>query len=75
MEMAADDTFGPDHVRVAARVMRQHLDLLLGLADASIIVLARRYHCNDVLRLDDRDFRAVRGADGKPFRLLPDDAA
>ena len=47
----------------------------LGLADASIAVLAERYACSDVLTLDQRHFRVVQGPDGRPFRLLPADAA
>ena len=45
----------------------------IGLADASIVVLARRYDVQDVLTLDDRHFRVLQGPLG-PFRLLPADA-
>jgi predicted nucleic acid-binding protein len=45
----------------------------LGLADASIIVLARRYGCHDILTLDERHFRAITGPGGRPFRILPRD--
>jgi predicted nucleic acid-binding protein len=58
----------------ARRVMEQYQDLELGLADASIVVLAERYDCRDVLTLDQRHFRAVLGPKGKAFRLLPYDA-
>ena len=55
-------------------VIRRYTDLQIGLADASIVVLAARHHCYDVLTLDQRHFRAVRGPRGKAFRLLPLDA-
>lgn len=44
----------------------------IGLADASIVVLARRYDLHDVLTLDERHFRVLQGPRG-PFRLLPAD--
>jgi uncharacterized protein len=47
----------------------------LGLADASIVVLAERHNCQDLLTLDERHFRATRGPQGRAFRLLPLDAA
>ena len=46
----------------------------IGLADASIVVLANRYDTDRVLTLDERHFRALRTLDGKPFTLLPADA-
>lgn len=45
----------------------------LGLADASIVVLAERYDTLDILTLDERHFRSVAGPGNKPFRLLPAD--
>jgi predicted nucleic acid-binding protein len=56
-----------------------HLDrfagLDLGIADASILVLAERHDVADVLTLDERHFRAVRRPGGAAFRILPADAA
>jgi predicted nucleic acid-binding protein len=49
-------------------------DLDLGLADAAVISTAERLSVNRILTVDERDFRAVRAADGKPFTLLPADA-
>ncbi len=60
-------------VELAAAVMRQYSDLRVGLADASIVVLADRHGSADVLSFDRRHFRAMRGPGGRPFRLLPDD--
>ena len=56
------------------RVMERYADLDLGLADASNVVLANRHDTLDVLTLDERHFRGLRGPGGHPFRLLPADA-
>lgn len=66
--MAAED------VARASEVMHRYRDLELGLADASIVVLAERHRTVDVLTLDERHFRAIAGPAGRPFRLLPADA-
>ncbi|HEX5826271.1 MAG TPA: PIN domain-containing protein [Candidatus Limnocylindrales bacterium] len=68
------EAVGADDVGAALEVMRRYEDLELGLADASIVVLAERRRVLDVLTLDERHFRAVRGPRGKPFRILPADA-
>jgi predicted nucleic acid-binding protein len=65
--------FGRPDVEQAMAVMRRYADLQLGLADASIVVLAERHGSSDVLTFDRRHFRAMRGQGGRPFRLLPDD--
>jgi predicted nucleic acid-binding protein len=49
--------------------------LHLGLADASIVVLALRYGCYDILTFDERHFRVILGPGGRPFRILPRDAS
>ena len=67
------ETFAAEDVTAAMRVIDRYADLRLGLADASIVVLAHRHHCRDVLTLDQRHFRVVVGPDAKPFRLLPHD--
>jgi predicted nucleic acid-binding protein len=59
--------------RSAAGVLDRYHKLELGLADASILVLADRYGTRDLLTLDERHFRAVRASDGRPFRILPAD--
>lgn len=65
--------FGRSEVEAAAAVMKRYADLRVGLADASIVVLAERHATSDVLSFDRRHFRAMRGPGGRPFRLLPDD--
>ena len=58
----------------ARRIMERFADLRIGLADASVVVLAGRHRTRDLLCTDERHFRALRGFGGKPFRLLPHDA-
>jgi predicted nucleic acid-binding protein len=64
--MAAGD------VASAHAIIERYADLGISLADASIVVLARRHRVRDILTLDERHFRVLE-ADGKPFRLLPAD--
>jgi uncharacterized protein len=67
------EPFSAQDVAAAISVIQQHADLRVRLADASIVVLARRHGCRDVLTLDQRHFRVLRGPDDAPFRLLPHD--
>lgn len=69
------EPFSAADVGTAIALIDRYADLRLGLADASIVVLADRYGCHDILTLDQRHFRAILGPGGKPFRLLPHDAA
>jgi uncharacterized protein len=66
--MAADD------IARAVEIVLQYRDLQLGLADASLVVLAERHGTLDVLTLDELHFRAITGPGGRPFRILPADA-
>lgn len=59
----------------AADIIERYRDLEIGLADASVVVLSRRYDVTDVLTLDERHFRAILGSRGRPFRILPADIA
>lgn len=67
------EAFEPVEIAAAERLIGRHADLALGLADASLVVLANRHRVRDILTLDERHFRALRGPGGKPFRLLPAD--
>jgi predicted nucleic acid-binding protein len=59
--------------RMVADLDRQYDDLGLGLADLSVVVLARRFGTRRILTFDERDFRAVRPLQGGAFTLLPAD--
>lgn len=64
----------PEAMSAAARVAEQYADMALGLADASLIVLADRLGTNRIATLDERHFRAVRPLSGaSAFHLLPQD--
>jgi len=66
--------FDAGNVAQARTIMGQYADLGVGLADASIVVLAQALGTRDVLTLDERHFRTLRGPKDQPFRLLPQDA-
>jgi len=65
------ETFTGADVGLAAVILRRYPNLEIGLADASIVVLAERYDVWDVLTLDHRHFNALRGPGRRRFRLLP----
>ena len=56
---------------VAGDVVVRYADLHLGVADASLVVLADRCATSRVLTLDRRRFEAVRTLGGAPFTVLP----
>jgi hypothetical protein len=67
------ETMSADDIDRAKRVMERYPDLDVGLADASVVVLAHRHRTLDLLSTDQRHFRTLRGPGGRPFRLLPYD--
>lgn len=66
--------FDAEDIGRAAAIIQRYADLRIGLADASIIVLAERHRTSRILTLDERHFRVLLAADAKPFTLLPADA-
>jgi uncharacterized protein len=66
-------TFGRPELTQAAAVIERYSDLRIGLADASIVVLAARYGTTRLLTLDERHFRPIRPLRGQAFVLLPAD--
>lgn len=67
--LAAED------IAACVAVDRAYADLGLGLADASLVVIAERVSTRVLLTLDERHLRAVRPRQGGHFVLLPADAA
>jgi predicted nucleic acid-binding protein len=67
------EAFTESDIATALGVIRRYGELGIGLSDASIVVLAERYNCLNVLTLDHRHFRAMTSISGAPFRLLPTD--
>ena len=68
------ESFDAGDVAIAHEVIEAHGDHDVGLADASIVVLSRRYEMLELLTLDERHFRTLRGSAGRPFHILPADA-
>jgi predicted nucleic acid-binding protein len=67
------EAFGAADIAAARTIIERHADLQVGLTEASLVVLAERYGCHDLLTLGERHFRAIPGPNGSPFRLLPAD--
>ena len=64
-----------DALRTAREVVERYRDLRLGLADASLVVLAHRYGTRRILTFDERAFRSVAPLQGGSFTVLPADVA
>jgi hypothetical protein len=67
-------TFSRADVDSAASVVERYADMRIGLADASVVVLAARYHTTRVLTFDERHFRAIKPLYGDAFTILPTDS-
>lgn len=67
------EPFSSEDLSLARRVMERYADLQVGVADASVVVIANRHRTLDLLCTDQRHFRALRAVDGKPFILHPFD--
>lgn len=61
-------------LRRAREVIDRYRDLRIGLADASLVVLAADYGSHRLLTFDERAFRAITPLDGGAFTILPADA-
>lgn len=57
----------------ARALVAKYAELRLGLADASLVVLAKRYATTRILTFDERAFRTVTPLQGGTFMLLPAD--
>jgi predicted nucleic acid-binding protein len=68
------EAFDAADIEAAERVIGRYAGAAIDLADASLVVLAAKHGVRDLLTLDERHFRAIRGPGGRPFRLLPADA-
>jgi len=63
--------FGRGDVDSAVGLIAKYADQAIGLADASLVVLAKRYGTRTVATLDRRHFTALRPLDGGRFALVP----
>lgn len=66
--------FDSRNVAQVADLVERYADLRIGIADASIVVLAEKYGTTRVLTLDERHFRAMRPLHADAFTILPADA-
>lgn len=55
------------------KLLAKYKDLDLGLSAAAVAVVADRLGTNRILTVDERDFRLLRPARGRSFRILPED--
>ena len=62
-----------EELGIARALAEQYRDLRLGLADASLVVLADRYSTTRIVTFDERAFRAVAPLAGGAFTVLPAD--
>lgn len=62
-----------DELVIARGIVERYRDLRIGLADASLCVIAKRYGTRRILTFDERAFRAVAPLQGGSFTLLPAD--
>lgn len=56
------------------KLIERYSDLGIGLADASLVVIAERLVDRDLVTFDQKHFRVLPGPGGHPFRLLPADS-
>lgn len=69
------DCLSRDELRTARSIVERYRDLHLGLADASLVVLAQRYSTTRIVTFDERAFRTVVPLQGGTFTVLPADLA
>jgi uncharacterized protein len=68
-------TFSIEDLVEAANLIERYQDLRIGLADASVAVIAARVQTTRLLTLDQRHFRVIKPLWGATFTLLPADAS
>lgn len=67
------EPIGSADIERCAVLVERYRDLDIGIADASIVLLAERHRTGRILTFDERHFRAIRPSSGEPFVLLPAD--
>lgn len=61
----------PEEYTDIVALQRKYLGFAPGLADLSIVVLARRFNTRRILTFDERHFRAMAPLQGGEFEILP----
>lgn len=67
-------SWGREQLAACRELLSRYADLRLGLADASVAVLAAEIGADAILTLDERDFRPLRAPSGASLPLFPADA-
>lgn len=67
------ESFEKADIARAKEIIDQYADLAIGLADASLVVLAERHSTVNILTLDLRHFRSIRIDRRKRFKIYPFD--
>jgi uncharacterized protein len=57
----------------AATLVERYSDMRIGLADASVVILAARFGTTRLLTFDEKHFRAIRPLHADAFTILPAD--
>jgi uncharacterized protein len=60
-----------DDLQVCSDVIHKYADQNIGVTDASIAVLAKRYESTSILTLDHRHFGVLKSIDGQAFTIVP----
>jgi predicted nucleic acid-binding protein len=60
-----------DDLAQASAVITRYRDQAIGVADASIVVLADRFRTRQILTLDHRHFGVLRPLSGGRFKIVP----
>jgi predicted nucleic acid-binding protein len=68
------DSLTTVEIGIARNLVAQYRDLELGIADASLVVLAQRWNTLRILTLDERAFRNIAPLQGGSFVVLPADS-
>lgn len=63
--------FDVDQLKQARSIIDKYRDQDIGVADASNVVLAERYHTDTIVTLDRRHFEILRPIGGGRFTVLP----
>ncbi len=64
-------SFEAADVRAACEVIARYEDQKIGIAEASLVILAERYGTDRILTLDSRHFGVMRTSEGRPLSVLP----
>jgi uncharacterized protein len=64
-------TIAADDLTSCSAVVARFHDQAIGVTDASLVVLAKRYDTKSILTLDHRHFTVLRPLNGGRFKLLP----